>query len=353
MSQSKENSSMAELKKRLVELKEPSKPTFRRYKTNDTTVPKIHELLSSNPRGLLVLRDELIGLLASLDREDRQEDKSFYLEGWNGYGSFTFDRIGRGSIFVENVCLSIFGGIQPDKIKSYLYAAMRGNDDDGLLQRFQLLVFPDDTKWHYVDQSPDMDARDKANHTFDRLAEADFTTFGAEVGEHENIPYLRFSEEAQEFFKEWLTSLQCDKLCQKEEVVLLEHLSKYRSLMPSLDLIFHLVDAVNEHTAPEVSLEAAKKAAEWCDFLEQHARRIYGLVTNIRQRATISLKEKIEEGKLSNGFTARDVYQHGWSNLSTAEETQAALNELVQRNWLKEFPTERSVRYLINPKVLR
>jgi hypothetical protein len=38
---------------------------LRRYKTNDSTVEKLGELLRENPVGLLILRDELVGV----DRE--------------------------------------------------------------------------------------------------------------------------------------------------------------------------------------------------------------------------------------------------------------------------------------------
>jgi hypothetical protein len=43
----------------------PSRPVLRRYKTNDSTVEKLGELLRENPVGLLILRDELVGV----DRE--------------------------------------------------------------------------------------------------------------------------------------------------------------------------------------------------------------------------------------------------------------------------------------------
>jgi Protein of unknown function (DUF3987) len=39
----------------------PGAPTLRRYKTNDSTVEKLGELLRETPAGLLVLRDELVG----------------------------------------------------------------------------------------------------------------------------------------------------------------------------------------------------------------------------------------------------------------------------------------------------
>jgi hypothetical protein len=120
----------------------PEAPTLRRYKSNDTTVEKLGELLRENPSGLLVMRDELVGLIASWDKEGREGERAFYLEAWNGNASFDTDRIGRGSIFIPNLCVSIFGGIQPDKLTGYLEQAANALANDGMLQRFQLLVLP-------------------------------------------------------------------------------------------------------------------------------------------------------------------------------------------------------------------
>ena len=57
-------SSKEEIKMQLANLKKPDEPVLKRYKTNDSTVPKLQELFSQNPHGLLVLRDELVGLFA-------------------------------------------------------------------------------------------------------------------------------------------------------------------------------------------------------------------------------------------------------------------------------------------------
>jgi hypothetical protein len=123
-----------EIKKHQAE--QPVAPVLRRYRTNDSTVESLGELERGNPSGILVLRDELIGLLASIDRDGKEGDRAFYLEGWNGIDSFDTDRILRGNINIENHCLSVFGGIQPDKLISYLESALHGLSNDGLLQLF-------------------------------------------------------------------------------------------------------------------------------------------------------------------------------------------------------------------------
>src|SRR5208337_4806446 len=101
--------------KQFIATDEPE-PVRKRRKTNDASVEKLGEMLRDNPDGMLVLRDEVVGLLASWDKIGHEGDRTFFLEGWNGTDSFDTDRIGRGSILIPNLCVSVFGGIQPDKL---------------------------------------------------------------------------------------------------------------------------------------------------------------------------------------------------------------------------------------------
>ncbi|WP_246744232.1 DUF3987 domain-containing protein, partial [Bartonella grahamii] len=43
-----------------------------RFIVNDVTVEKLGELLKENPRGLLMVRDELAGFLANMERKEYQ-----------------------------------------------------------------------------------------------------------------------------------------------------------------------------------------------------------------------------------------------------------------------------------------
>ncbi|MBP2642599.1 MAG: hypothetical protein H6Q67_486 [Firmicutes bacterium] len=72
LKQAKAGGDLVELQNEFAGLEASQPPVRRRFKTNDSTVEKLSELLNENPRGLLVFRDELTGLLASWEREDRQ-----------------------------------------------------------------------------------------------------------------------------------------------------------------------------------------------------------------------------------------------------------------------------------------
>jgi len=137
-----------------------AKPVCGRLITQDATMEKLHEIMHENPAGILVIRDELSGWLATLDKPGREGERGFFLSAWNGDTGYTMDRIGRGSIHVDACCVSMLGGIQPARLRRYLADALHdGPLNDGLLQRFQVLVYPDIPQdWRYVDRAPRREA---------------------------------------------------------------------------------------------------------------------------------------------------------------------------------------------------
>jgi hypothetical protein len=340
----------------------PKAPALRRYRTNDSTVEKLGELLRDNPAGLLVLRDELVGLIANWDREGREGERAFFLESWNGDQAFDTDRIGRGHISIANLCVAIFGGVQPDKLVVYLEQAAHALANDGMLQRFQLLVYPDPRPWEWRDRLPDKTARDAAYDVFNKLAEFDPATWGASAAdEMTKFPWFRFDDEAQQIFIEWSADLHRTRMPAEDDPIIRQHLAKYDKLFPALALILHLVDAVATGSGGPVTRQAALRASAWCEFLEAHARRCYGLLKDDGLRAAQALAAKLVRNKLEDGFTLRDVRRNQWRSLTTDETIQAALDWLEDEDWLRSESTggtgpgtgRRTVSYKINPGIAR
>lgn len=338
----------------------PVKPTLRRYRSSDATIEKLAELLNENPRGILVDRDELVGLLAIFQKAGHEADRSFYLEGWNGNGKFIVDRIGRGTTIVEHLTLLVFGSIQPAKLQRYLHESLYGLGNDGFLQRFQLSVYPDDNPaWSIVDREPDRAALEAVIDLVRKLADCDFVLLGAQLEEHRPTPFFRYSEDAQAVFNDWYVALG-QKVAAEELAIVAEHLGKYRKLVPALSLVFHLVDLATGDTqkSSPVTLIALTRAIAWSEYLETHARRIYHMAIDIREDAVKSLANKLAKGDLQDGFTERDVYIKQWSNLSDPELVEAACNELEQAGWLRRIQRDKkalgrpTVRYEINPAVV-
>ena len=312
--------------------------TERRYLTQDATVEKLGELLQENPNGLLVLRDELAGWLCTLERPGREGEREFYLEAWDGTGGFTFDRIGRGTVHIDALTVSMLGAIQPGKLDKYLSEAIAGGGGaDGLLQRFQLVVYPDRVgDYKHVDRYPDSAAKQKANAIFETLDSLDLNQLGLDTQEGE-IPALHFSDDAQDLFDLWRTELE-QRLRSPDldpKPAFASHISKYRSLMPSLALIFHLVGIADGTANGPVSLEAAQLAAAWCEYLEAHALKLYAPEVSSHIKAAQELKAKLEDGAVKDGGTIRDIYNAGWAGLTDRATVLSGLEVLAECNWVR------------------
>lgn len=337
----------------LLEL-EPVEPVRRRYIVNDCTVEKLGELLNQNPNGLTVFRDELVGLLKSLDREGREGARTFFLEAWNGEGRFTYDRIQRGTLDIPAAIVSIIGGIQPGPLGEYIRKLESGGaGDDGLLQRFQLAVWPDCPKsWRNVDRWPDTTAKQTAFDTYERLDQLEAVALAAELDDGEHVPFLRFDEAAQERFNRWRAELETRLRSGAEHPAVESHLAKYRSLIPSLALLFHLADEPDGGPVTEFAL---LRALAWAKYLESHARRIYGSIAMASLGAAHRLAAKIVDGAVNDGFTLRDVYRNGWSGLTDRKQVAAAVDVLADHDWLQveEISTDGrpATVHRINPRI--
>jgi putative DNA primase/helicase len=321
-------------------------PSQRRLIAVDATFESLHQLLAENPAGVLVSRDELSGWLASLERQGRESERAFYLECWSGDTGFTIDRIGRGSIHVEHCCVSLFGGIQPARLRAYLADALRdGPTNDGLIQRFQLLVWPDIKQgWNYQDRAPNANAMKAAEGVYRRIADMNA----------EKPHRLKFAPDAQALFVAWLTDLETRLRADEISPFMQAHLAKYRKLMPALALLFSIAD----NSLEAVGLPHAQQAADWCEYLAHHARRIYASRISPERLAALSLAQKLTKGwkRESGGFSIRDVYSNDWSGLGTPDEVRAAVRVLEDAGWVRaENPKSETGRpsevYAINPRI--
>lgn len=299
-------------------------PVWHRLIVNDPTVEKLGELLNENPNGLVFVRDELSGWLANLNREEYQSARAFYLECFDGNGRYVYDRIGRGTIEIESCTLSIIGGIQPSKISILVRDATRGIVDDGLIQRFQLAIWPDDIgSWRWIDRTPNQEAKRKYDRVFATLHNLDLMGVDGEPRQ------FRFTSEAQELFIQWMKKTQDIARNPETHPILESHILKMPQTIAGLALLFEIIDGGRD----AVGVAATLRALSWADYLLSHAKKLYSIATNFSLDSAKLILER--KKKLPNPFSVRDIQRKGWSGLDSVKLINESLAWLVDYGWLR------------------
>ncbi len=102
-------------------------------------------MLWRNSHQTIVCQDELSDLIRNMARytNGKGSDREFYLAAWSTK-PHAINRVQRGWIVVAGCFLGIYGFTQPDVARECFAADGKGKSvDDGLLDRFGLVAFPD------------------------------------------------------------------------------------------------------------------------------------------------------------------------------------------------------------------
>lgn len=131
----------------------PELPVCQRYIVSDTTIEALAPILVTNPRGLLLARDELSGWLGGFNqyKSGRGSDVPNWLE-MHRAGTVTVDRkTGVRLIYVPRAAVSVTGTIQPGTLRRVLTVEFFEN---GLAARLLLVAPPKRRKrWTEADVS--------------------------------------------------------------------------------------------------------------------------------------------------------------------------------------------------------
>jgi hypothetical protein len=202
-----------------------------------------------------------------------------------------------------------------------------------MLQRFQLLVWPDLVRpTGIIDRTPDEAALEAYHNAMLNLPSTVSGMAGRVKHGAHGQPLMHFDSDAQKLFISWYETLEAMLTRSNLDSARQSHYAKYRSLIPALALIFHLLDG----QCGSVGVGNLAKAIRFAIYLKGHAARIYASVSGADHTSTNALARKILKGGLRDGFTCRTVYTKGWSGISTKASAQGALDVLVEYGWLLE-----------------
>jgi hypothetical protein len=305
------------------EQKTTPKPVRKQLRLEDVTIEAAQEVFKGNDEGVLCFQDELAGWFGSMDKYNGRgggnKDRGFWLQTFNG-GTYSLNRVGRGSSLLNNLSMSLLGGIQPDAIRAVATEAV----DDGLLQRLTPIML------HSGNVGKDAPTS-AAGQRYDELIE-----------ELRNRPPpgqpFQFSEEAravrEALEKKHLDLMACEVLNKK----LAAHIGKYDGMFARWCLLWHCVEGRSGFVIAE---DTARRVADFMHyFLLPHAAAFYTNVLDLSDDhdrltavAGYILAKKLE--RICNRDVAAGV--RSMRGLGR-QDTESIFQQLEALGWLIQQP---------------
>lgn len=234
---------------------ERDKPMETRLRIEDITMEAAQEVCRSSPHGVLALQDELSGWFGGIEKysggKGGAKDRSFWLRAYNG-GEYAVNRINRASFLIDNLSISILGGIQPDAVRKVTMDSV----EDGLIQRFLPVILPS-AQIGVDEELPDIASE------YEGLVAA-LRNVRTKPGMFEPMP-LVFDPEARAV-RERLEREHHAMMIALEHVSkkFAAHIGKFDGIFPRLCIIWHCIENVNAATLPDIITgDTAQRAADF------------------------------------------------------------------------------------------
>lgn len=330
-----------------AEHKQGDPPVARRMRIDDITMEAAQEVARYNPDGVLAMQDELSGWFGGIEKyaggKGSAKDRSFWLRAYGG-GSYAVNRISRKPFLIENLSISVLGGIQPDAIRR----VMTDSTDDGLIQRFFPVVLrPSELE---QDGLPD-DAVREYDALIERLSavKPPSNYFGDKP--------LVFDDEAQEYRNELhIKHHELVRVMESVNKKMASHLGKYDGMFPRLCVIWHVIENANLEELPEViSGATARKAGRFLhEYIMRHSMAFYSSTIGmsedqdvIEDVAGYIIAHKVEQVSLR-------TFQRGSTRMRKINRPQVELicHQLEALGWLDSIDA-RATQFIckVNPRV--
>lgn len=312
---------------------------LQRIMTNDVSIAALADILGTEPRGILVVRDELTGWLGDLRKHPSRSDMSQWLSAWSAE-TWILDRHGRDRIVIPSAAVSVIGGIQPQVLPKVVTAT---DLDAGLLDRFLYVVPPAPPADRWSDACEDAEDRRMMEILFAQLYR--ITDKGT----------LQLERRAKEQFVEFYNTN--GQRAADAEGAMACMLSKFRSHVARLAMTLQLarwaVGDAPQDPVDGISMKAANDLGDW--FAGQASRALDLIADNVGSAAGSAGRSDEEVvltslRQIGGSGTVRDVQRSTGRRFQKAQQVEDILERLSTEGRVQRVQDTRTGR---GPKATR
>jgi hypothetical protein len=302
----------------------PEAPSMTQLLTVDATVEALASVIASNPRGVLMERDELTGWVLAMNqyKGGKGADRQMWLSFWNG-APVVINRKGRPDpLVLANPFVCVTGGLTPDCLDDL--ADVRGRED-GFLPRI-LLAYPDPVSLTYTHAT----VTPAAQRAYEDLIKK-LLALGTENPGRTTVTTLTTEGRAAliTFFGELYA--RCNSA---DCPAYLRHvIAKLEAYTGRLALILQLCRYVTEESQTDnIEPQSVRGAAQLIRYFLSHAGRIYPRLrtTDADKQVEAAVRWIEAHGRTT---TARAVLTSKVAGAKSASEAKTLLRRLEDRGF--------------------
>jgi len=314
-------------------------PRPRRIDLDDITMEALPLILADNPRGLILIKDELAGLMLGLNqyKGGKGSDRQTLLSVWSGK-AIKRDRVSHEAnipIRCPHPCLTIVGAITPDMLGSMADAQGRA---DGWIDRF-LFAYPEPrpvASWtnRGVDDATITDWCELVTRLWERPLN---------VVEGQSVPHVAFLEGLaldrwNHLYDQHIAAMNgpgLDPDLRGPWGKLGEYAGRFTLLLACLD---HASDlTANPAGVPQVSAGIVRNAWRLVDYFKSHLLRVHAAMANKSANGGKDVQSVlgwIERGRKAM-FSVHDVKKDLKRFRDDPAALDDALGEMTNRNLIR------------------
>jgi len=320
------------IKKSLPPPDEPQKPVCTRFTVLDVTIEALAPILSENPRGVLLCRDELAGWFGSFDafKKSKGSDVAQWLELFDA-GRLIVDRKSVDkTIHVPRASVSITGTVQPGALQRILTDKYYEN---GMAARI-LMANPPRISKRWTENTVPIESLNDVIRIVNRLLALDF-----DQDEDDFKPIaIPLSANAKSIYIDYYNKIS--QLQKEEEGHYVLALSKFEQYAVRFALVFTLCRAASIGDIPNQGIKVDQKSMadgiQLASWFAHETKRIYNLFTETGDE---KLQRKLIEFIRRHGgeVTFREIC-HGpriFRGEDGRAKAESALRALIQLGVLK------------------
>lgn len=329
-------------------------PPWNQLTASDATVEGLTSLLEDNPRGLVLVVDELTELIGRMDAyggKGGDKDRGIYLTMYDG-GSRTVNRAGGSHKFIPNLSVSVITGVQPEKLAA-MYSKSGGQGADGMYQRFLCYV---------MQPRAAMQLGGELNPQV--LDDVRKLSLKIEQWNADKVMVdqpCRLSTDAAALFQDFGNDFIVIAK-RTDSARFREHLNKFPGFLLRLSFGLHVIEcAMSGQWSKSVSQETMARARDILWALYHHSDAVYGVLDqDTGSRALTEAVAGVILAKEWEKFTWGDLTRHcaQFRSLTDSRVGEAVMDRLIAMGWIDDVTELKSGKgrpskgqFLVNPEV--